>query len=128
MQQHGDFTMQCDGQILICRPHGTFNMQGAMAYEPLFMRNAMAIAIQPWAVLEVAKEFEAGTPEVIERFRRQFNWCAENNCRYLAVIFDGHFKRFLADQIFLGLPFDAVKYFNNEAEGKEWLHARLASL
>lgn len=128
MQQHGDFTMQRDGQILICRPVGVFNLQGAMAYEPLFMRAAMEIADQLWAVLEVARGFEAVIPEVIARFRNQFKWCAENNCQYLAVVFDGHYKKFFADQVFQGLPFKELRYFKNEDEGREWLHACLAGL
>lgn len=127
MQQHGDFSMQCEGRIIICRPVGAFNLQGAMAYEPVFMQSALQLKDAPWGILEVAKDFEAGIPEVIARFRNQFIWCAQHNCQYLAVILDGHYKKFFADQIFRDLPMQAVKYFKDENEGKEWLNACLAA-
>ena len=36
VQAHGHFEMQRQGQLLICRPSGPFNLAGAMAYEGKF--------------------------------------------------------------------------------------------
>ena len=74
---------------------------------------------------EMLTEFEAAGPEVLARFRRQFGWCAESGCQFLAVVFVGSFKRYLADNIFKGLPFRAVRYFEQEAAAIQWLGEQL---
>ena len=95
MQPHGQFEMERRGQMMICRPSGPFNLAGAAAYEAHFARELTGLAAHPWGIVEVATEFEAAGPEVLIRFRRQFGWCAENGCLFLAVVLSGGFKRYL---------------------------------
>ncbi|AEB48526.1 hypothetical protein B565_0491 [Aeromonas veronii B565] len=111
--------------MLICRPSGPFNLAGAMAYEARFRHELAGLMDGPWGIVEVATEFEAAGPEVLARFRRQFGWCAESGCQFLAVVFVGGFKRYLADNIFTGLPFRAVRYFEQEAAAIQWLGEQL---
>ncbi len=89
MQPHGQFDMERRGQMLICRPSGPFNLAGAMAYEARFRHELVGLMDGPWGIVEVATEFEAAGPEVLARFRRQFGWCAESGCQFLAVVFVG---------------------------------------
>ncbi|MGL5609869.1 MAG: hypothetical protein ACRDDN_17535 [Aeromonas veronii] len=119
MQPHGQFDMERRGQMLICRPSGPFNLAGAMAYEARFRHELAGLMDGPWGIVEVATEFEAAGPEVLARFRRQFG------CQFLAVVFVGGFKRYLADNIFKGLPFRAVRYFEQEAAAIQWLGEQL---
>ena len=126
MQPHGQFEMERRGQMMICRPSGPFNLAGAVAYEAHFARELTGLAAHPWGIVEVATEFEAAGPEVLTRFRRQFGWCAENGCLFLAVVLSGGFKRYLADQIFKGLPFRAVHYFEQEGAAIRWLEQQLS--
>ena len=105
MQAHGHFEMQRQGQLLICRPSGPFNLAGAMAYEGKFSQQISCLQGAPGGIVEVATEFEAAGPEVLARFRRQFNWCATHGCAFLAVVMIGDFKRYLADHVFSELPF-----------------------
>ena len=125
LQPHGHFEMQRQGQVLICRPSGPFNLVGAMAYEAAFSQQIAGLRDAPWGIVEVATEFEAAGPEVLARFRRQFGWCTANGCAFLAVVAVGGFKRYLADQIFSDLPFRAVRYFEQEAAAIDWLGERL---
>lgn len=67
-------------------------------------------------------------PEVLARFRRQFNWCATHGCAFLAVVMIGDFKRYLADHVFSELPFQEVRYFEEEAQAIHWLTQRLEGL
>lgn len=127
MQPHGQFDMERRGQMLICRPSGPFNLAGAMAYEARFRHELAGLMDGPWGIVEVATEFEAAGPEVLARFRRQFGWCAESGCQFLAVVFVGGFKRYLADNIFKGLPFRAVRYFEQEAAAIQWLGEQLST-
>ena len=78
LQPHGHFEMQRQGQVLICRPSGPFNLAGAMAYEAAFSQQIAGLRDAPWGIVEVATEFEAAGPEVLARFRRQFGWCTAN--------------------------------------------------
>ena len=125
MQPHGQFDMERRGQMLICRPRGPFNLAGAMAYEAGFRHALAGLEDRPWGIVEVATEFEAAGPEVLARFRRQFGWCAESGCQFLAVVLVGGFKRYLADNIFKDLPFRAVRYFEQEAAAIQWLGEQL---
>lgn len=125
MQPHGQFDMERRGQMLICRPSGPFNLAGAMAYEAGFRHALAGLVDRPWEIVEVATEFEAAGPEVLARFRRQFGWCAESGCQFLAVVLVGGFKRYLADNIFKDLPFRAVRYFEQEAAAIQWLGEQL---
>ncbi|MFR9719464.1 hypothetical protein ACL00X_08925 [Aeromonas diversa] len=128
MQPHGHFSMTRQGQLVICRPSGPFNLRGAIAYEQPFFEQVAPLAGTHWAIVEVATEFEAAGPEVIARFRRQFAWCAEQGCRYMAVVLEGGFKRYMADQIFRQLPFEALCYFGDEEEAIAWARAQLCPL
>ncbi|WP_303847062.1 hypothetical protein [Aeromonas sobria] len=125
MQPHGQFEMVRRGQMLICRPNGAFNLAGAMAYEADFREGFVELVGLPWGIVEVATEFEAAGPEVLARFRRQFGWCASSGCRFLAVVLEGGFKRYLADNLFRDLPFGAVRYFEQEAAAIHWLEQQL---
>jgi len=69
LQPHGHFEMQRQGQVLICRPSGPFNLAGAMAYEAAFSQQIAGLRDAPWGIVEVATEFEAAGPEVLARFR-----------------------------------------------------------
>jgi hypothetical protein len=128
VQAHGHFEMQRQGQLLICRPSGPFNLAGAMAYEGKFSQQISRLQGAPWGIVEVATEFEAAGPEVLARFRRQFNWCATHGCAFLAVVMIGDFKRYLADHVFSELPFQEVRYFEEEAQAIHWLTQRLEGL
>ena len=94
----------------------------AMAYEAAFSQQIAGLRDAPWGIVEVATEFEAAGPEVLARFRRQFGWCTANGCAFLAV---GGFKRYLADQVFSELPFNTVRYFEQEAAAIHWLGGQL---
>ena len=59
LQPHGHFEMQRQGQVLICRPSGPFNLAGAMAYEAAFSQQIAGLRDAPWGIVEVATEFEA---------------------------------------------------------------------
>ncbi|MEZ6961977.1 MULTISPECIES: hypothetical protein [unclassified Aeromonas] len=126
MQPHGKFAMERRGQMLICRPSGAFNLAGAMAYEARFRDVLAELQGGPWGIVEVITEFEAAGPEVLHRFHRQFDWCAGSGCQYLAVVLSGGFKRYLADQVFAGVPFRAVHYCECEQAAITWLEAQLA--
>ena len=90
-----------------------------------FRHELAGLEDRPWGIVEVATEFEAAGPEVLARFRRQFGWCAESGCQFLAVVLVGGFKRYLADNIFKDLPFRAVRYFEQEAAAIQWLGEQL---
>ena len=62
LQPHGHFEMQRQGQVLICRPSGPFNLAGAMAYEAAFSQQIAGLRDAPWGIVEVATEFEAAGP------------------------------------------------------------------
>ncbi|WP_060583642.1 hypothetical protein [Aeromonas schubertii] len=128
MQPHGHFTLLRQGALVICRPSGPFNLKGARAYEPLFFEQVAPLVGTRWAIVEVAAEFEAAGPEVIARFRRQFAWCAEQGCRYMAVVLEGGFKRYMAEQIFSQLPFEALCYFEDEAAAIAWAREQIGDV
>ena len=48
LQPHGHFEMQRQGQVLICRPSGPFNLAGAMAYEAAFSQQIAGLRDAPW--------------------------------------------------------------------------------
>ncbi len=50
MQPHGQFDMDCRGQMLIRRPRGPFNLAGAMAYEARFRHELAGLVERPWGL------------------------------------------------------------------------------
>lgn len=128
LQPHGQFELQQRERVLICRPIGAFNLAGAMAYEAEFSRRIASLSQAPWGIVEDATEFEAAGPEVLAHFRRQFGWCAANGCAFLAVVMAGRFKQYLAEQIFSGLPFQAVHFCESEEDAMSWVREQLAAL
>ena len=98
-----------------------------MAWRGLSSSRSPAWGDAPWGHRRGATEFEAAGPEVLARFRRQFNWCATHGCAFLAVVAIGDFKRYLADHVFQRFPFQEVRYFE-ETQAIHWLTQRLEGL
>lgn len=128
LQPHGQFELQQRERVLLCRPIGAFNLAGAMAYEAEFSRRIAGLSQAPWGIVEIATEFEAAGPEVLARFRSQFEWCIANGCAFLAVVMEGGFKQYLASRVFAGLPFQGVHFCESEEEAIDWVRGRLAAL
>lgn len=66
--------------------------------------------------------------EVPVMHRLEDGWCATHGCAFLAVVMIGDFKRYLADHVFSELPFQEVRYFEEEAQAIHWLTQRLEGL
>ncbi|MDO2948622.1 hypothetical protein [Aeromonas simiae] len=126
MQPHGDFQVQRQGAMVICRPSGPFNLDGARAYEAQFLDVVAPLLGQRWGIVEIASQFEAAGPEVMAHFRRQFDWCQRHGCRFLALVCEGAFKRYMAERIFADIPFEAMAHFGDEGTARQWLAHRLS--
>ncbi|MFC3152921.1 hypothetical protein ACFOEK_17915 [Litoribrevibacter euphylliae] len=125
-KQHGHTDITREGQLFVCRPQGGFNMEGAQEYEQTFAREVVHIKDQPWAIMEVLQQFEAASPEVMARIGAQFTWCAQNNCRWLAVVSDSSLMQHLVAQ-YLGESGLEIEVFTDETHALEWLHQKLES-
>lgn len=127
MQAHGHFNMYREGRLLICQPMGAFNLSGAMAYEQQFKEVVAPLLGAPWGIVELTEEFEAAGPDVIERFNRQFHWCAANGCDFMAVVMpEQGFRRYMANQMLADVPFIESRYFDDAASAIAWLQSALS--
>lgn len=119
-KQHGHTDITREGQLFICRPQGGFNMEGAQEYELAFTKEVVKIQDRPWAIMEVLQRFEAASPEVMKRIGAQFTWCAQNNCRWLAVVNESPLMAHLVQQ-YLGDSGLELQIFTEEEEALRWL-------
>ncbi|GLQ32670.1 hypothetical protein [Litoribrevibacter albus] len=119
-KQHGHTDITREGQLFICRPQGGFNMEGAQEYELAFAKEVVKIQDRPWAIMEVLQRFEAASPEVMKRIGAQFTWCAQNNCRWLAVVNESPLMAHLVQQ-YLGDSGLELQIFTEEEEALRWL-------
>jgi hypothetical protein len=122
--QHGHTDIVREGQLFICRPQGGFNMEGAKEYEIAFAQEVVHVIHKPWAIMEVLENFEAASPDVMRRIGAQFTWCAQNNCRWLAIVSESALMQHLA-QRYLEPSGLNIKIFTDEAEALTWLNAHL---
>ena len=54
---HGQIELERHGQVVICRPHGAFNMHGVKEYEKAFAQLVTPIIGQPWGIVNVYTDF-----------------------------------------------------------------------
>jgi len=125
---HGQIELERQGQLVICRPHGAFNMQGVREYEKAFAGLVAPILSKPWAIVNVYVDFETGGPEVIERIRAQYSWCVANGCRYIAFYTTGLLHNFFARETAKELGLDGYEVFESEALAIDWARRSLSSL
>lgn len=113
------------GQLVVCRPHGAFNMDGVKEYEESFVELVTPLMNHSWGILNVYIGFETGGPDVIKRIRSQYLWCAKNGCEYMAFYTVNPLQAFFARQTVKEVGFKKVKFFDDEQEAQEWIEQKL---
>ena len=91
-----------------------------MAYEGKFSQQIEAVCRGPWGIVEVATEFEAAGPEVLARFRRQFNWCATSWLRLSGGGHDQGFQTLSGGSRLQRASLQEVRYFTRRKPSTGW--------
>lgn len=118
---HGLLNTELEGNLVICRPQGAFNMEGVVDYERRFTQMIAGITQPKWGILNVYTHFETGGPEVIARIRAQYKWCVANGCEVIAFVYTNSLTEFFGKQTLQDVPLNQVGYFKDEETARQWI-------
>lgn len=111
---HGEYQILAEGNILLCRIHGSWNLHCANNFVADITERVKQFGGQPWARVINMTNYQLGTPEVTERMHRFGEWANENGCIQHNFIFSNDLQK---DQV--STAYAAVLefgIFENEAE------------
>lgn len=118
---HGLLNTELEGNLVICRPNGAFNMESVVEYEQRFVQMVAGIQQSKWGILNVYTDFETGGPEVIARIRAQYLWCVANGCEAIGFVNAHPVDEFFAKQTLKEVSLNHAGYFKNETDARQWL-------
>lgn len=118
---HGLLNTELEANLVICRPHGAFNMEGVVDYERRFAQMVADIKQPKWGIINDYTDFETGGPEVIARIRAQYKWCIANDCVAIAFVCRNSLTEFFAKQTLQDVPFKHIAYCKDEESARQWM-------
>lgn len=119
--EHGDITIERDGDIFIFKPLGAFNIDAVKAYESYFVKMLSDSNLEKWALLNDYSEFGICGPEVTKMVRLQLQWCSQSGCGHTAFIINSALQEYCVTEALKGLTFQYIEIFKDFDEAKKSL-------
>ncbi len=121
MQEHGSFSIERAGKILILRAFGAWNYQTAKRFCDEFKSSADLIKDKPWACLVDLLQWELTTPDAKELFEQKNIWSCQNNQRHEAVVCQRSLQRQVVARSHASLTNVDINFFGATTEAYTWL-------
>ncbi len=77
---HGAFSIRTEGDVVIATLHGSWNLQGAMAYFQELERVVKGYEMRPWCRVVDYRDYNLHTPEVTAAQPKLSLWCQMQGC------------------------------------------------
>lgn len=115
-----------EGNLVIFRPDGTFDIKGATEYENTFTQIVDQYEGQHWGLLSIYSEHVSADPQVQQRVWAQLNWCLHQGCDFIGFVVCNEYQQRLVQEVTKDLPFKDVQTFQDESQGMGWMREKLS--
>lgn len=121
--EHGSFEVQADGNILVARLVGGWNIEAAKKFSDSFKATAASLIHADWGHLVFLDDWDTGVPGVAEVIAELVDWCVLNGLKCAAHVYTPlAFKQYYVDRIVEERPNEfSRKLFDNQQQALEWL-------
>ena len=83
---HCSFDIKVQGNIMICKMDGVWNMEGLSVYFNELKEKALPLSSDKWVRIADITTFEGGPMELMEQLIAIQNWSVQNNCMQLYLV------------------------------------------
>lgn len=80
MKEHGEYSFEWQGDILILHLSGSFNTQAILSFFNEVMMSLMKENKSQWALLSSIDQGMMGTPEVLQIIKQAYHFAEGNQC------------------------------------------------
>jgi hypothetical protein len=121
--EHGSFELQLDGNILVAKLVGGWNIEAAQKFSDNFKAAARPLTHADWGHLVFLDDWDTGIPGVAEIILALVNWCVVNRLKCAAHVYTpSAFKQYYVDSVVEERPGEfSRKLFDNKQRALEWL-------
>ncbi|WP_108649784.1 hypothetical protein [Dongshaea marina] len=125
--EHGYYSIDPIGQLLIIRIGGAWNQQTALKYEEEIRELLPELMGSPWAAVSDMRDWELCTPEVLENWQQMsFYLSKDYNLRYMGLIINSALEKYLTRKVTDNATRDlTVQYFDTPELAIDWCEQQL---
>jgi len=121
MKDHGSFTFEQKGQLIISRAFDAWNKETAQSMCKQMYILANKINDKPWGILVDLTQWEFGPPDMWEPIEDLNRWANDHNQKFEAVVCGLNIQKKLLEnsqEVFREVE---SEFFDNEAKALQWL-------
>jgi len=127
-RQHGDYSHEWQGELLILRLHGAFNEAAINAFflslADVIQEHVKAHPNSKWALLSSLNQDMLGTPDVMDIIKFAYQWSQENGCIAAAISNANAVVKHVFVPYFESLDIN-TDFFDTETQAIEGLNKQL---
>jgi len=120
MIQHGEYTIENQGNIIRFTIRGLFNEYSIRNYAR-DLKEEISRRTAPFGLLEIASEYEGATPEAFEESNRFNVWLNSSLCAGKAIVLQNNFLYQISESNQKALKEQNVRVFEDETSARNWL-------
>jgi len=124
MEEHGSYSFEWQGDILVLSLFGGFNEQAINRFFLQVTESILTSARPRWVLLSSVDEAMLGSPEVISIIKSAYMWGIDHGCVAAAISGANLVVRSIFSSYFEDLAFN-TQNFDEKSEALLWLTAQL---
>lgn len=128
MQEHGEYSVELFGNIIVSTLKGSFNEVGTMKYTELVKAKIATLANAPFAMLIDDIALEGGTPEAYKVLNDYNTWLLEQPLVAKALVINSTLQKAITLKLTPSLTKQNIEYFDDKASAMEWLEQQLSEV
>ena len=121
LKEHGSFTFEKKGQLIISRAYDAWNKETAQSMCSECLKLAQSIKDKPWAILVDLTQWEFGTPDMWEPIEELNQWANKNNQKFEAVVCSLNIQQKLLEKSHEIFTEVNSQFFKTENDALQWL-------
>ena len=126
MIEHGHYTISVQGNMIVSKFFGAWNLEQAQAYADHVQKISTSLLAKPWARVVDLSEWEGGGHEVVEPLKVLHLWAAQHHCEMVVFVKPALLPQFMLDKF--GALYGNYNVFDSVEQATEWVASELTNL
>ncbi|MCW8833448.1 MAG: hypothetical protein OQK09_07140 [Colwellia sp.] len=119
---HGNIDIHWTNNILVCRPTGAINLEGAEGMVALIEEKISGKNFKQWSRIEILDDQEVlGTPDAHKILKQHIESTVNNGCVFIALVKESPLNAYIFKEICQSLKIP-VKSFSSEAIAIDYIN------
>lgn len=114
MNEHGDFTITTDGQVITVVAIDDWNIQTTLRFCHEFRLAVEKIRLNDWILVADLSKWGLGTPDIWEEFHTLTQWAIDNNKTHEIVIYSLSIQKDMLEKMQKNLSVKSHFCINNQ--------------